>query len=76
MGLQGVQNKKKGGTSMEKDIENLKIEIKKFIEKYKIKTFKVNTKVGYHSRLNTENPEKWITEYYSKVEKIDINLTK
>lgn len=47
-----------------------------FIEKYQVKTLKINTKIGYHSKLNTDNPEKWITEYYSTVNKIDVNLTK
>lgn len=61
---------------MEKEIELIKTMLTEFIEKYQIKTLKINTKIGYHSRLNTDNPEKWITEYYSTVNKIDINLTK
>lgn len=61
---------------MEKEIDKLKKDIESFIRKYKLKTLKINTKIEYHSKLNTENPEKWITEYYSTVEKIDINLTK
>lgn len=61
---------------MEKEIESIKTMLTEFIEKYQIKTLKINTKIGYHSKLNTDNPEKWITEYYSAVNKIDINLTK
>lgn len=61
---------------MEKEIELIKTMLTEFIEKYQIKTLKINTKIGYHSKLNTDNPEKWITEYYSTVNKIDINLTK
>jgi len=61
---------------MEKEIEKIKETLKNFIEKYQLKTLKINTKIEYHSRLNTENPQKWKTEYYSTVNKIDINLTK
>lgn len=61
---------------MEKELENIKEILTNFIEKYELKTLKINTKISYHSRLNTENPKKWITENYSTVNKIDINLTK
>lgn len=61
---------------MEKELEEIKNRLKGFIEKYQLKTLKINTKIEYHSRLNTENPNKWITENYSTVNKIDINLTK
>lgn len=61
---------------MEKEIELIKTMLTEFIEKYQVKTLKINTKIGYHSKLNTDNPEKWITEYYSTVNKIDVNLTK
>ena len=61
---------------MEKEIEKIKEEIEEFVERYQLKTLKINTKISYHSKLNTENPKKWTTEYYSTVEKIDINLTK
>lgn len=61
---------------MEKDIEKIKRMLTEFIEKYQLKTLKINTKIKYGSKLNTENPQKWITEYYSTVNKIDINLTK
>lgn len=61
---------------MEKELDKIKSMITHLIEKYQLKTLKINTKIGYHSRLNTENPKRWITEYYSTVEKIDINLTK
>lgn len=61
---------------MEKDLEKLKDEITRIVEKYQLKTFKINTKISCHSRLNTENEKKWTTEYYSTIEKIDINLTK
>lgn len=61
---------------MEREIEKIKETLTNFIEKYQLKTLKINTKIEYHSRLNTENPQKWKTEYYSKVNKIDINLTK
>lgn len=61
---------------MEKELENIKEILKQFIEKYQLKTLKINTKIEYHSRLNIENPDKWKKEYYSKVNKIDINLTK
>lgn len=61
---------------MENELENIKKILEHFIEKYQLKTLKINTKIEYHSRLNTENPQKWITENYSTVNKIDINLTK
>lgn len=61
---------------MEKDLEEIKKILTVFIERYQLKTLKINTKISYHSRLNTENTQKWITEYYSEVNKIDINLTK
>lgn len=61
---------------MEKEIELIKTMLTEFIEKYQVKTLKINTKIGYHSKLNTDNPEKWITEYYSTVNKIDVNITK
>lgn len=61
---------------MEKELENIKEILKQFIEKYQLKTLKINTKIKYHSRLNIENLDKWKKEYYSKVNKIDINLTK
>lgn len=61
---------------MEKDIEKLKRIITQFIEKYKIKTLKINTKIDYHSKFNIENSEQWILECYSKVDDVDVNLTK
>ena len=61
---------------MEKDIEKIKNMITQFIEKYQVKTFKLNTDITYRSKLNTENKEKWITQNYSIVNKIDINITK
>ena len=61
---------------MENELENIKEMLTKFIEEYQLKTLKINTNISYHSRLNTENPKKWITENYSTVNKIDINLTK
>lgn len=61
---------------MEKELENIKNNLTNFIEKYKLKTLKINTKIGYHSKFDEKNSEKWILEYYSTVEKIDINLTK
>lgn len=61
---------------MENELENIKEILTDFIEKYKLKSLKINTDISYHSRLNTENPKKWITENYSTVNKIDINLTK
>lgn len=61
---------------MEKDLEFIKTILTDFIEKYQLKTLKINTKIEHHSKLNTENSEKWTTEYYSIVNKIDINLTK
>lgn len=61
---------------MEKELENIKNILTEFIEKYQLKTLKINTKIEYHSKLNSENPKKWVTEYYSTVNKIDINLTK
>lgn len=61
---------------MEKDLELIKTMITDFIEEYQLKTLKINTKIEYHTRLNTENPKKWTTENYSTVNNIDINLTK
>lgn len=61
---------------MEKELEKIKKQLTDFIEKYQLKTLKINTKIGCHSRFNNENSEKWILEHYSTVEKIDINLTK
>lgn len=61
---------------MEKELENIKELLTNFIKKYQLKTLKINTNISYHSRLNTENSKKWITENYSTIDKIDINLTK
>lgn len=61
---------------MEKELENIKEILINFIEKYQLKTLKINTSISYHSIFNTENPKKWTTENYSTVNKIDINLTK
>lgn len=61
---------------MEKEIDKIKDILEKFIKKYNIKTLKINTKINYHSSLNTENPNEWIIEHNSTVQKIDINLTK
>ena len=61
---------------MEKDIKRIKDTIQQFIEKYNIKTLKIRTDISYSSKLNTTNPEKWVTEDYSTVNTIDINLTK
>lgn len=61
---------------MEKELEEIKKQLTQFIEKYQLKTLKINTKIEYHSKLNTQDPQKWKTEYYSTVNKIDINLTK
>lgn len=61
---------------MEKEIDKIKDILEKFIKKYNIKTLKINTKIDYHSSLNTDNPDKWVVEYSSIVQKIDINLTK
>ncbi len=61
---------------MEKELENIKKTLTQFIEKYQLKTLKINTKIEYHSRLNTKDDLKWEVENYSTVNKIDINLTK
>lgn len=61
---------------MEKEIDKIKDILEKFIKKYNIKTLKINTKIDYHSSLNADNPNKWIVEHNSTVQKIDINLTK
>ena len=61
---------------MEKDIDKIKDMIKRFIEKYQVKTLKIKTDISHSSKINSENPEKWIVEHYSTVNKIDINLTK
>ncbi len=61
---------------MEKELENIKELLTNFIGRYQLKTLKISTIIGYHSKLNTDNEKKWITENYSTVEKIDINLTK
>lgn len=41
---------------MENEIEKIKKILTDFIEKYQLKTLKINTNISYHSRLNTENP--------------------
>lgn len=61
---------------MEKELEKIKKSITQFIEKYQLKTLKINTKIEYHSRFNTKDEQKWEIENYSTVDKIDINLTK
>lgn len=61
---------------MEKELENIKKTLTQFIEKYQLKTLKINTKIEYHSRLNTKDDSKWEVENYSTINKIDINLTK
>lgn len=61
---------------MEKELEKIKKTLTEFIEKYQLKTLKINTKIEYHSRFNTQDDQKWKIENYSTVDKIDINLTK
>ena len=61
---------------MEKELEEIKNILTIFIEKYQLKTLKINTKIECHSRFNTTNNSKWKVENYSTVDKIDINLTK
>lgn len=43
---------------MEKELENIKKTLTQFIEKYQLKTLKINTKIEYHSRLNTKDNSK------------------
>lgn len=57
---------------MEKDIEKLKNMITQFIEKYGIKTFKVKTEITCTSKFTAD----WKIEHISKVNEIDVNLTK
>lgn len=59
---------------MEEEIKDLKKIIKEFIIKHTLKTFKVKADIDYHSKLNTTNPEKWVTEYYSTVSNIDVEI--
>lgn len=61
---------------MEKELEQIKSMLTVFIEKYQLKTLKINTKIEYRSRFNTKDEQKWKIENYSTVDKIDINLTK
>lgn len=57
---------------MEKDIDKIKNMITQFIEKYEIKTFKVKADITYTSKFE----EDWNIKHISKVNEIDINLTK
>ena len=59
---------------MEEEIKELKKIIKEFIIKHTLKTFKVKADIDYHSKLNTQNKEKWVTEYYSTVSNIDVEI--
>lgn len=59
---------------MEEDIKRLKKEIKDFIVKYTLKDFKVRAEIEYHSKLNANNPKKWVQEFYSTVTNIDIEI--
>lgn len=66
-----MENKDK---DMEEEIKELKKIIKEFIIKHTLKNFKAKADIDYHSKLNTTNPQKWITEYYSTVSNIDIEI--
>ena len=66
-----MENKDK---DMEEEIKDLKKIIKEFIIKHTLKNFKVKADIDYHSKLNTTNPEKWVTEYYSTVSNIDVEI--
>lgn len=61
---------------MEDDIKQIKNLLTQFIEKYEIKTLKINTNITFSSRFNDDNPKEWKVEYKSTVNNIDINLTK
>ena len=61
---------------MEEEIKELKNIIKDFIIKHTLKNFKVKADIDYHSRLNDSNPKKWVTEYYSTVSNIDVEIKK
>ena len=67
-----MENKDK---DMEEEIKELKKIIKEFIIKHTLKNFKVKADIDYHSKLNTTNPEKWVTEYYSTVSNIYVEIT-
>ena len=60
--------------NMEEEIKEIKKIIKEFIIKHTLKSFKVKADIDYHSKLNTQNKEKWITEYYSTVSNIDVEI--
>lgn len=57
-----------------KKSKKLKKIIKEFIIKHTLKSFKVKADIDYHSKLNTQNKEKWVTEYYSTVSNIDVEI--
>ena len=59
---------------MEEDIKKIKELLKDFITTYTLKSLKIKADIEYHSKLNTRNPKKWTTEYYSTVSNIDIEL--
>lgn len=61
-------------TNMEEEIKELKKIIKEFIIKHTLKSFKVKADIDYHSKLNANNPQKWVVEYYSTVSNIDVEI--
>lgn len=60
--------------NMEEEIKELKKTIEEFIIKHTLKNFKVKADIDYHSKLNDSNPKKWVTEYYSTVSNIDVEI--
>lgn len=66
-----MENKDK---DMEEEIKELKKNIENFIIKHTLKNFKAKADIDYHSKLNDSNPKSWVTEYYSTVSNIDIEI--
>lgn len=59
---------------MEEDIKEIKKILKDFITTYTLKSLKIKADIEYHTKLNTEDPRRWKTEYYSTVSNIDLEL--
>ena len=59
---------------MEDEIKEIKKIIKEFIVNHTLKSFKIKADIDYHSKLNSANPQKWVTEYYSTVSNIDVEI--
>lgn len=60
--------------NMENEIKEIKKIIEDFIVKHTLKKLIIKADINYRSKINDSNPQKWVVEYYSTVNDIDIEI--